>query len=99
MVTMATVGPANPALGFHSDPKQLMAQHAGQLKEYARRLLVHEEALISEEKVDLDFRMEEFLAVGTSFGLTHKEMVSLILGRLSETRGRCGCPICSARAD
>ena len=99
MATLATVGTVDLKQGLQSDPKQLMARHAGQLKDYARRLLVHEETLIAEEKIDLDFRMEEFLTVGTSFGLTQKEMVSHILGRLFVTRGRCGCPGCRARAE
>ena len=79
------------------DPKRLMAEHLSTLREYAKRVLVQDDALNSAEDADRASRMREYLAVGASFQLTRSEMVDhLYKGLLGPKRG-CDCPTCRNR--
>ena len=78
-------------------PKELIHQHLLVLRAYAWRVLCRGEALTAKEEDDRAERAREFLAIGRSFKLTGKEMVSLLYrGLLRQKRG-CGCPGCLAR--
>ena len=81
------------------DPNQLMAQHQEALRKYALRTVKSDEALpdYEEEEEDKALRMREFLAIGSTFGLSDKEMVvQLFRGLFSFKRG-CDCPGCRTR--
>jgi|ETNmetMinimDraft_2_1059921.scaffolds.fasta_scaffold113696_2 hypothetical protein len=78
-------------------PKKEMALHCAALREYAGRVVARGEELTPCESDDQAERMREFLAMGSSFRLTYKEIVRLIYdGLFSEKRG-CDCPGCAAR--
>ena len=80
-----------PAL---KDPKKTAEEHVEKLREYARKVLVHGEALSEEEEADRASRMLEFHAIGNSFNLTDHEMVVILYkGLLTGKRSR-GCPTC-----
>ena len=79
------------------DPRDIVAQHLEALQGYARRSLIHREKLTEAEHADKASRMEELMAVGTSFKLTQSEMTNLIFRGMLRDQKRCGCPTCSAR--
>ena len=79
------------------DPRETVAQHLEALHGYARKSLVHGERLTEGEQADKAVRLEELMAVGTSFKLTQSEMTNLIFRGMLRDRLRCGCPSCSAR--
>ncbi len=79
------------------DPNQLMDQHQKALRKYALRTVKSDEALPDYEEEDKTLRMREFLAIGSTFGLSDKEMVvQLFRGLFSFKRG-CDCPGCRTR--
>ena len=67
--------------------KEIMAQHQEALIDYARRVLVNEEFLEQNEADDLAVRMLEFMAVGSSFSCTEKELVMLLYRGLFRRNG------------
>ena len=78
-------------------PKELVSQHQATLRTYLGRALVQGDTLTPGELDDLQQRMSEFRAIGNSFGLTEREIVSLLFrGLLVEKQG-CGCHRCRAR--
>ena len=79
------------------ESKECMDYHLSALKNYARRVVEHGEELSPAESYDQAYRMEEFLAVGCSFNLTHKEMVRLLFGGLFEAKRECGCHSCRSK--
>jgi hypothetical protein len=82
-----------------TEPRQLMAEHLEVLRGYASRVVGHNQVLSAEEQAEKETRVEEFLALGKSFGLTRRELVSQILGdALKAKRSECGCPTCRSRA-
>ena len=80
-----------------TDTKGLMAQHVASVKEYARRVVLQGESLALYEEDDRAYRMQEFVAAGSSFRLTEKEMVLLIYRGLFEVKRGCDCPTCRSR--
>ena len=80
-----------------TDPKESIARHLSVLREYAGRAVVHGEKLAPSEAADQAWRMEEFLAVGSSFNLTFKEMVLQIYNGLDAEKRDCGCHSCRSR--
>ena len=81
------------------DPKELVAEHLATIRGYAERVLTGRESLDASEEADADTRMAEFLAIGSSFRLTEREMVVLLYAGLfaSPATSRCGCPACTHR--
>ena len=77
-----------------TDPKESIARDISVLREYAGRAVVHGEELAPSEAADQARRMEEFLAVGSSFNLTFKEMVLQIYNGLDSEKRDCGCHSC-----
>ena len=61
-----------------ANPTELMTQHFTILREYGRRVLMNEEELLPDEEQDKSVRMNEFIAIGTSYRCTEKEMVGLL---------------------
>ena len=62
---------------FVADPKGTMFQHLMPLREYAKRVLLHEESLNHWEEADKTRRMQEFVAFARSFQLTDRDIVIL----------------------
>ena len=60
------------------NPTSLMAEHLAALRAYARRVLLEERALTTNEEQDKDARMGEFMATANSYKCTEKEMVGLV---------------------
>ena len=77
-----------------TDPKESIARDLSVLRKYAGRAVVHGEGLAPSEAADQAWRMEEFLAVGSSFNLTFKEMVLQIYNGLDSEKLDCGCHSC-----
>ena len=80
-----------------TEPKKSIARDIAVLREYAGRAVMHGEALAPSEAADQALRMEEFLAVGSSFNLTFKEMVLQIYNGLDSEKRDCGCHSCRSR--
>jgi hypothetical protein len=82
------------------DPKALVVEHVATLREYAKRVLLRQGSLTPLEEDDRASRLREFLAIGSSFKLTHREMVVLLFrGLMGPKPGMpsCGCPTCRER--
>ena len=79
------------------DPRQVFDDHLGVLTRYATRAVVNGDCLADLEEHDKSVRMREFLAVGSIFNLTERELVGLLLKESLRPRRRCGCPTCKAR--
>ena len=81
------------------DPKSLVAEHLATIRGYAERVLTRRESLDASESADVDSRVAELFAIGSSFRLTEREMVVLLYRGLfpSPVTSRCGCPTCSRR--
>ena len=77
-----------------TDPKESITRDLSVLREYAGRAVMHGEELAPSEAADQAWRMEEFLAVGSSFNLTFKEMVLQIYNGLDSEKRDCGCHSC-----
>ena len=60
------------------DPNEVMRDNLKFLREYARRLLVEEDDALAPIEDFKDVLLEEFLAVGQSLGLTHRDMMVLV---------------------
>ena len=84
---------------FVADPQKLMGHHAVAIREYAQRVLVLGHTLAPDEEGDKGARMGEFLAIGSSLGLTFKEMVTLLYKEIFVTKHGCDCPYCRSRKD
>ena len=78
-------------------PKELMTRHLEVLREYAGRALNQQDELSPAENEDKTQRIEELLAVGSSFGLTKKEITSLLYRWLFVRKRGCDCMVCQAR--
>ena len=76
----------------------LMSQHLTAIQSYARRVILQGDVLTSEEEEDRGRLVQEFLAVGSSFRLTGKEMVALIYQEMLARKRGCGCPSCRVPA-
>ena len=80
-----------------ANPKDVMVQQLATLREYASTVVLHGERLNDIESADQAATMEQFLAVGESYGLTFKEMVYQVLGELFVNNRDCGCHSCKSR--
>ena len=80
-----------------TDPRASVAQDISVLREYAGRAVVNGEELAPSEAADKGRRMEEFLAVGSTFNLTFKEMVLQIYNGLDSEKRDCGCHSCRSK--
>ena len=76
------------------DPKKTAEEHVEKLRGYARKVLVHGEALSEEEEADRASRMLEFHAIGNSFKLTNREMAVVLYKGILTGKRACGCPTC-----
>jgi len=56
--------------------------HLSALKHYAQKVLIKGDALTRSEETDRSRRMSEFLAIGSSFDLSEKEMVTILYREL-----------------
>ena len=56
----------------------IMSQHLVALRDYARRVVQDGEWLPLEEDVDREVRVREFLALGESFNVKQKDLVTLL---------------------
>ena len=81
-----------------TDPKESIAQDLSVLRGYAGRSVVHGEELAPSEASDKARRREEFLAVGSSFNLTFKEMVLQVYNGLDSEKRDCGCHSCRSHS-
>lgn len=79
------------------DPKELMSEHVATLRGYANRVLAQDGSLAPGEQADRVRRMEEYLAIGSSFKLTEREMVSNLYRGILSRKSGCGCPTCRTR--
>ena len=79
------------------DPRELMSEHVATLRGYANRVLAQDGSLAPREQADSVRRMEEYLAIGSSFKLTEREMVSNLYRGLLSRKSGCGCPTCRTR--
>ena len=77
---------------------ELMYQHLAAIQSYARRVILQGDVLTSDEEEDRGRLMQEFLAVGSSFKLTGKEMAALICQEMLAPKRGCGCPSCRVPA-
>ena len=80
-----------------SDPKESMEGHLEALREYAWRVLREGQALIAQEQQDKANRLRDFLAIGGSFKLTERELVTLLYRHILDPRPGCRCAACEAR--
>ena len=87
---------AGPAI---VEAKKSMWKHWAALVAYAERVVVRGGELAPSEVEDQAHRMREFLAMGSSFELTDREMVQLIFGELFAMKRECGCHSCASRAN
>ena len=61
-----------------AEPAAIMAEHMTTLREYVRMVLSQDQSLDSSQEHDKERRRQEFLAIGSSFGCTPKELVVLL---------------------
>ena len=81
-----------------NDPKELVTEHLEVLNEYATRVLLQNKPLTETEEADKARRIQEFMAIGGSFGLPESEIVALLCKELLTPKPRCGCAGCRMRA-
>ncbi len=79
-------------------PKKTMARDQAVLRNYARLVTLQRESLPPKEEQERTHRMGEYLAMGRSFALTHKESIIALYRGLFMIKLGCGCPECRARA-
>lgn len=77
--------------------KEIMAQQLTVLREYARKIVLHDGSLMPEDAANQVASMRHFLAAGQSFDLTYNEMVHLLLDELFQKKSECGCHSCKTR--
>ena len=80
-----------------NDPREIVAEHLETLRAHSTKILVNDEQLTEEESADKADRFEELQALCASFGVTEKEIVTLVLKQMMREPKRCGCPTCRAR--
>ena len=85
---------ASPSL-YDSHTK--VADHLETLRGYAHKSLVEGKTLSRLEHVDKSARLSEFVTLGSSFKLTVKEMIALILSDIYHQPTGCGCHSCASR--
>ena len=79
------------------DPKEIVAEHIEMLRAYAVKVITNGEQLTVEESDDKADRFHELQVLCSSFDVTEREMVTLVLKHAMSEPKRCGCPTCRAR--
>ncbi len=82
---------------IHADIQKTMEEHVASLRDYAKRVLVDDGDLAPDEAERKASRLRELVAIGSSFGLTESELVTLVYKDLFATRRTCDCRGCQAR--
>ena len=67
-----------------TDPKEVIRENLKFLREYARRLLVEEDDSLVPIEDFKDILMSEYLSVGTTLGLTERDMMVLVFKDILE---------------
>ena len=67
------------------------------LRDYASRVFLQDLPLGAPEEIERAGLVEEYRAIGGSFGITERELVVELYRGLLTGRGRCGCPTCRDR--
>ena len=80
-----------------ANPKELFTQHMWDLRSLARKVMVRGEVMTEAEDADKTRRMQEMVAIGTTFGLTENELVKAVFSGLLSIKRGCGCPTCRER--
>ena len=80
-----------------TSPRELITLHREALVKYGTMALIKGEQLSALELEDHRKRMEEFLGLGSAFGLTEREMVAWMYRGVFAERKCCGCHSCRAR--
>jgi len=80
-----------------ADPKIGLIHQIDTIRDYAIRMVMQGETLEPDEAADQMACMRDFLIIGGDYGLTEKEMVSLVLAQASQNKPECGCHSCNAR--
>ena len=80
------------------NPRLELAEHIRTLRRYAEQVLVHDRPLNVSEDADRAARVQEVMAIGSSFKLTGREVVGLLYAGLLRAKRGCDCPRCRARA-
>ena len=78
-------------------PREILFQHLDALRTYATRAVLQGDALTVPEEQDRAERMQEALAIGISFGLTEKEIATLLYRELFQVKRGCDCSVCKSR--
>ena len=83
------------------DPGELLAEHLGTLRDYAKRAFLQGESLADSEAGDRSVRLRDLMDLGEAVGLTEREMIVLLFKDLLDLarQPRCGCPSCRARLE
>ena len=85
-------------LGIAKNPSEIVTEHFEALRHYIRRAIVAGEELTQEEEADKDRRLEEYLAIGTSFKCTAAELTVALYDGFFDNKPRgCDCPSCKTR--
>lgn len=60
-------------------PERTMSQHLTLLREYAKRVYLHEESLKPWEEIEKSQGMQEFVKMAKSLRLTERDIVMMLL--------------------
>ncbi len=74
--------------------RAIMTQHVSTLKAYAARTVAHDDALSHDEERDREVRMREYMAIGESFDLSKKVLVTLLFKGVFAPKPGCECQVC-----
>ena len=64
------------------DPKEVILENLKFLREYAHRLLVEDDASLTPIEDFKEVSMNEYLKVGTTLGLTERDLIVLLLKKV-----------------
>lgn len=76
--------------------RAIMTQHLATLRTYAARTVAHEDGLSHAEEIDREIRMREYMAIGQSFDLSQKVLVTLLYKGVFNPKPGCECLVCRA---
>ncbi len=86
MADSSTIGLSGPVI-----------EQLAKLKSYANMVLVEEMMLSETEQEDKESRLLALRELGAAHGLSQKDIVKLVFGKMLRQTKRCGCPPCRAR--
>ena len=75
-------------------PRAMMSEHLHLLRDYARRSLVGGQPLTDAEEDDRATRVAEYMAIGSAFKCTKKELVNQVYDGLLVGKPGCDCFSC-----